>query len=133
MLSLLDVLVRELIEAFAVRYEEPPSDDHVQGLERARGGNIDPSIMRLLPAFDYQKRLDDIAALSWLVDNFCRYLDGDPWLPSDKARGQPIGTRSNNKRMRGQDKLGQRIPRIKSQRLTDGSGSRVPTDDGQGD
>ena len=129
----LDALVRELTEAFAVRYEEPPSDDHVQGLERARGGNVDPSIMRLLPAFDYQKRLDDIAAPSWLVDTFRRYLDADPWPPSDKARGQPIGTGSNNKRARQQEKLEQRIPRIKSQRLTDGSGSRVPTDDGQGD
>ena len=89
--------------------------------------------MRLLPAFDYQKRLDDIAAPSWLVDTFRRYLDADPWPPSDKARGQPIGTGSNNKRARQQEKLEQRIPRIKSQRLTDGSGSRVPTDDGQGD
>jgi hypothetical protein len=81
----LDALVRELTEAFAVRYEELPSDDHVQGLERARGGNVDPSIMQLLPAFDYQKRLDDIAAPSWLVDIFRRYLDADPWPPSDKA------------------------------------------------
>jgi len=50
----LDKLIRELTEAFAVRYEEPPSNDHVQGLERARANNVDPSIMRLLPAFDYQ-------------------------------------------------------------------------------
>src|SRR5882672_859522 len=45
----LDALIEELTEAFAVRYEKPPSDDHIQGLERARAGNVDPSIMRLLP------------------------------------------------------------------------------------
>jgi len=64
----LDKLIRELTEAFAVRYEEPPSNDHVQGLERARKNNVDPSIMPLLPAFDYQKCLDDLAAPNWLVD-----------------------------------------------------------------
>ena len=48
----LDALIRQLTEAFAARYEEPPSADHIQGLEQARAGNVDPSIMRLLPAFD---------------------------------------------------------------------------------
>src|SRR5882672_6405710 len=56
----LDKLIREFAEAFAVRYEELQSNDHVQGLERARKNNVDPSIMRLLPAFDYQKCLDDL-------------------------------------------------------------------------
>ena len=126
----LDKLIEELTEVFAVRYEKPPSHDHVRGLERARADNVDPSIMRLLPAFDYQKRLDDIAAPSWLVDTFRRYLDADSWPPSDKARGQPMGTGSNKKRERERGKLEQRIPRMKSQRLSDGSGSRVPSDDG---
>jgi hypothetical protein len=70
----LDKLIRELTVAFAVRYEEPPSNDHVQGLERARANNVDPSIMQLLPAFNYQKRLDDLAAPNWLVDTFRRNL-----------------------------------------------------------
>jgi hypothetical protein len=129
----LDALIRELTEAFAARYEEPPSDDHIRGLERAREGNVDPSIMRLLPAFDYQKRLDDIAAPSWLVDTFRRHLDADgPWPPSDQARGQPIGTGSSKKRAREQAKLESRIPHAKSQRFSGGSGSRVPSDDGLG-
>jgi hypothetical protein len=89
--------------------------------------------MRLLPAFGYQKRLDDLAAPSWLVDTFRRYLDTDPWPASDKARGQPIGTGSNRKWAREQGKLEQRIPCMKSQRLSDGNGSRVPSGDGQGD
>jgi hypothetical protein len=108
----------------AVRYEKPPSDDHIQGLERARAGNVDPSIMRLLPAFDYQKRLDDLVTPSWLVDTFRRYLGEDPWPPSDEARGQLISTGSNKKRARERGKLEQRIPCMKSQRLSDGS--RIP-------
>jgi len=32
----LDKLIGELTKAFSVRYEEPPSNDHVQGLERAQ-------------------------------------------------------------------------------------------------
>jgi hypothetical protein len=111
----LDKLIEELTEVCAVRYEKPPSDDHIQGLERARAGNVDPSIMRLLPAFDYQKRLDDLVTPSWLVDTFRRYLDEDPWPPSDEARGQLISTGSNKKRARERGKLEQRIPCMKSQ------------------
>jgi hypothetical protein len=120
----LDALIEELTETFAVRYEKPPSNDHVQGLERARANNVDPSIMRLLPAFNYQKRLDDLAAPSWLVDTFRRYLDADPWPPSDKTQGQPIGIGSSKKRAREQAKLELRVLGMKSQRLSDGSGSR---------
>jgi hypothetical protein len=60
--------MRELTQAFSLRYEEPPSNDNVQGLERARANNVDPSIMRLLPAFGYQKRLNGLAAPNWLVE-----------------------------------------------------------------
>jgi hypothetical protein len=124
----LDALIEELTEAFAVHYEKPPSDDHMQRLERAWTGNVDLSIMQLLPTFDYQKRLDDLAAPSWLVDTFRRYLDADTWPPSDKPRGHLIGTRSNKKRAREQGKLEQRIPLMTSQRLSDGSWLRVPSD-----
>jgi hypothetical protein len=120
----LDKLIRELTEAFAVRYEEPPSNDHVQGLERARANNVDPSIIRLLPAFNYQKRLDDLAAPNWLVETFRRNLNADFWPSSDKFREQPIGTGSSKKRAREQGKLEVRIPGRKSQRRSDGSGSR---------
>jgi len=109
---------------FAVRYEKPPLSDHVQSLERARANNVDPSIMQLLPAFNYQKCLDDRAAPSWLVDTFRRHLDADPWPPSDKARGQPISTGSSKERAREQGKLEVRILGTKSQRRSDGSGSR---------
>ena len=128
----LGALIEELTEAFAVRYEKPPSDDHIRGLERARAGNVNPSIMRLLPAFDYQKRLGDLAAPSWLVDTFRRHLDAEPWPLSDKAQRQPIGTGSSKKREREQAKLESRIPHAKSQRVSDGSGSRVLSDDGLG-
>jgi hypothetical protein len=77
----LDALIRELTEAFSIRYEEPPSSDHVQGLKRARANNVDPSIMRLLPAFDYQKRLNGLSAPNWLVDTFKRNLNADFWPP----------------------------------------------------
>jgi hypothetical protein len=120
----LDALIEELTEACAVRYEKPPSAVQLQALERAQAANIDPSIMSGLTAFNYQKRLDDLVAPSWLVDTFRRYLDEDPWPPSDEARGQLIGTGSNKKRAREQGKLEQRIPRMKSQRLSDGS--RMP-------
>jgi len=51
-----------------VKFDHRPHLDHVQDLERARADNVDPSIMRLS-----------------LVDTFRRYLDTDPWPPSDKA------------------------------------------------
>ena len=119
----LDALIEELTETFAVHYEKPLSDDHIQGLERARAGNVDPFIMRLLPAFDYQKRLDDLAAPSWLVDTFHRFLDADTWPPLDKAQKQLIGIGSSKKQARDEDKLELWIPGMKSQRLSDGSSS----------
>jgi hypothetical protein len=110
----LDKLIEELTEACTVHYEKLPLDDHMQELERAWVGNVDPSIMRLLPVFDYQKHLDDLAAPSWLVDTFHPYLDEDTWPPLDEAQGQLIGTGSNKKRAREQGKLEQRIPCMKS-------------------
>jgi hypothetical protein len=116
----LDKFIEELTEACAVRYEKPPTADQLRALERAQAANIDPSIMFGLTAFNYQKRLDDQVAPSWLVDTFRRYLDADTWPPSDEAQGQLIGTGSNKKRAREQGKLEKRIPRMKSQRLSDG-------------
>jgi len=121
----LDALIEELTEAFAVRYEKPPSAEQFEALERAQAANIDPSIMYGLVAFNYQKRLDDLATPSWLVDTFRRHLDADPWPPSDEAQRQPIGTGSSKKRAREQAKLESRIPHSKSQRFSDGSGSRA--------
>ncbi|KAF8228283.1 hypothetical protein L208DRAFT_1404099, partial [Tricholoma matsutake] len=120
----LDALIEELTEAFAVRYEEPPSAKDRQALEDARVANIPDSVMTNLPALSYQKRLDDLAAPSWLVDTFRRHLDADPWPLSDEARGQPINTGSSKKRARDEGKLELQIPGMKSQRLSDGSGSR---------
>ncbi|KAF8230713.1 hypothetical protein L208DRAFT_1400114, partial [Tricholoma matsutake] len=95
-----------------------------QALEDARVANIPDSVMTNLPALSYQKRLDDLAAPSWLVDTFRRHLNADPWPLSDEARGQPINTGSSKKRARDEGKLELRIPGMKSQRLSDGSGSR---------
>jgi hypothetical protein len=123
----LDKLIRELTEAFAARYEEPPSARDLQALEDALEAHVPESVMTNLPAFGYRKRLDDLAAPSWLVDTFRRHLDADTWPPSDGAQGQLVGTGSNKKRTREQGKLEQRIPRMKSQRLSDGS--RMPLND----
>ena len=120
----LDALIEELTETFAVRYEKPPTADQLEALERAQAASIDPSIMSGLMAFNYQKRLDDLAAPSWLVDTFRRNLNADFWPSSDKFREQPIGTGSSKKRVREQDKLVARIPGTKSQRRSNGSGSR---------
>jgi hypothetical protein len=120
----LDKLIRELTEAFAVRYEEPPSAKDLQALEDAQIANVPESVMTNLPAFSYRKRLDDLAAPNWLVDTFRRNLNADFWPSSDKFREQPIGTGSSKKRAREQDKLVVRIPGTKSQRRSNGSGSR---------
>jgi len=120
----LDKLIEELTEAFSVRYEKPPSTKDLQALEEALAANLPPSIMAGLTAFKYQQRLDNLAAQSWLVDTFRRHLDADPWPPSDKFQGQPIGSGSSKKRAREQGKLEVRIPGTKSQRRSDGSGSR---------
>jgi hypothetical protein len=77
-----------------------------------------------LMAFNYQMPLDKLAAQSWLVDMFRRHLNADCWLPSDKARGQPIGTGSGKKRAREQDKLEAPVLGMKSQRHSNGRGVR---------
>jgi hypothetical protein len=133
----LDALIKELTEAFAVRYEEPPSAEEVKALQEAQSANLPPSIMAGLTAFKYQKHLDDLATPSWLVDTFRRHLNTGYWPPSDQAQGQPVAIGSSRKRAREQAKLELRIPRTKSQRLSDGSGScsglLVPPDDEIGD
>ena len=106
--------------AFTTHYEELPSVDLLQALERAQAANIDPSIMSGLMAINYQKCLDDLVARNWLVNVFWHYLNTDPWPPSDKAQGQLIGTGSNKKWAREQGKLEQWIPCMKSQRFPDG-------------
>jgi hypothetical protein len=129
----LDSLIEELTEAFAVRYEKPPSANQFDVLNQMRSSNVPSSFLEENTAFKYQKRLDNLVARNWLVDVFRRYLDTNPWPSSDQSHGQLIGTGSNKKRAREQGKLEQRIPRSKSQRFSDGSGShsgsRVPSDD----
>jgi hypothetical protein len=120
----LDKLIRELTEAFAVRYEEPPSAKDLQALEDAQIANVPESVMTNLPAFSYRKHLNDLAAPSWLVDTFRHNLNPNLWPSSDKFRRQPIGTGSSKKRAREQGKLEVRMPGTKSQRRSDGSGSR---------
>jgi hypothetical protein len=133
----LDAFIEELTEAFAVLYEKPPSAEEVKALEEAQSANLPPSIMAGLTAFKYQKHLNDLATPSWLVDTFRRHLNTGYWPPSDQAQGQPIAIGSSRKRAREQAKLELRIPRTKSQRLSDGSGSRsgllVPPNDEMGD
>src|SRR6266436_4107161 len=97
-------------------------NEKCNGLERAWAGNVDPSIMQLLPVFDYQKCLNDLAAPSWLVNIFHCYLDAYTWPPSDKAQWQLIGTVSSKKWVRDQGKLELWILGMKSQRLADGGG-----------
>ena len=116
----LNALIQELTQAFATRYEEPPSARDLQALDDALEAHVPESVVTNLPAFNYRKRLDDLAAPSWLVGTFRRYLDADPWPPSDKARGQRIGIGCSKKRVREQEKLEVRIPGTKSQRRSDG-------------
>jgi len=120
----LDALIRELTEAFAVRDEEPPSDEDFKTLKDMQSNNAPPSYLHSNAAFKYKKRLYGLTAPSWLVDTFRRHLNIDCWPPSDETRGQPIGRGSSKKRAREQGKLEVRIPGTKSQRRSDGSGSR---------
>ena len=119
----LDTLIRELTEAFAARYEEPPTAKQLEVLSQMQSSNVPSSFLEENTAFKYQKRLNDLVSPSWLVDTFRRFLDAGPWPPSDRAQGQSISTGSSKKRARDQGKLELRIPGIKSQRLSDGSRS----------
>jgi len=120
----LDKLIRELTEAFAVCYEEPPSAEQLNVLNQMLSSNVPPSFLHENTAFKYQKHLNDLVTPSWLVDTFRRHLNADFWPPSDEARGQPIGTGSSKKRARDQGKLEVRIPGTKSQRRSDGTSLR---------
>jgi hypothetical protein len=130
----LDALVRELTEVFAARYEEPPSAEQISQLQRLRDKGLTDDELGNDVVLNYEKRMASLKSPSWLVDTFRHHLDSEPWPLSDKAQGQLIVTGSSKKRAREQAKLESRIPHMKSQRFSDGSGSRVPSDDdGLGD
>ena len=101
----LNALIRELTEAFATRYEEPPSHEDFEVLKDMQSNNAPPSYLHSNAAFKYQKHLDDLVAGNWPVDGFRCYLDTNPWPSSDQSHGQLIGTASNKKRVREQGKL----------------------------
>jgi hypothetical protein len=65
------------------------------------------------------------------VDTLRRHLNVGPWPPSDEAQAQPSG--SSEKQLREQVQLELRFPRVKYQRLSDGSeshrGQRVSSGD----
>src|SRR5882762_43816 len=115
----LDALIRELTEAFAVRYEEPPSAEQINQLQRLRNKGITDEELGNDSVLNYEKRIAFLKSPDWLVHTFGRHLDADPWPLSDKARGQPIGTGSIKKRVMEDGKL----EVTKSQRRSDGSGS----------
>jgi hypothetical protein len=117
----LDALIRELTEAFAARYEEPPPHGDFEALKDMQSNNVPPSYLQSNAAFKHQKRLNDLATPSWFVDTFRRHLNAEPWPPSDEAQGQPIGTGSGRKRVREQGKLDLRNPPMKSQKRSNGS------------
>jgi hypothetical protein len=81
----LDELIKELTETFTVCYEKPPSREDFETLKDMQSNNTPLSYLHSNAAFKYQKRLDDLATPSWLVDTFRRHLDTDPWPLSDKA------------------------------------------------
>jgi len=118
----LDQLIRELTQAFAVRYEEPPLPDEFEELEEMRLSGAPPSSFKYNVVFRYQQRMENLADPDWLVNTFRRHLNTGDW-PNDKAEGQPLGTGSKTKRGREQVQLESRIP--KSRRLSVGSSSRV--------
>jgi hypothetical protein len=120
----LDALVRELTEAFAVRYEEPPSAEQINQLQRLRDKGLTDEELGNDVVLNYEKRMAFLKSPDWLMHTFWRHLNTDPLPPSDRARGQAIGTGSGKKRAREQAKLEPRIPYAKSQRFTDGSGSQ---------
>jgi hypothetical protein len=120
----LDKLIRELTEAFAVRYEEPPSAEQINQLQRLRDKGLTDEELGNDSVLNYEKRMAFLKSPDWLVHTFGRYLDADPWPLSDKAQRQSIGTGSSKKRAREHDKLEVRIPGTKSQRRSNGSGSR---------
>jgi hypothetical protein len=57
----LDEPIRELTEAFATRYEEPPSARDLQALEDAFKAQVPESVITNLPAFGCREHLDDLA------------------------------------------------------------------------
>ena len=120
----LDALIRELTEAFAVRYEEPPSAEQINQLQRLRDKGLTDDELGNDSVLNYEKRMAFLKSPDWLVHTFGRHLKADPWPLSDKARRQPIGTGSSKKRAGEDGKFEIRIPGTKSQRRSDGSGSR---------
>jgi hypothetical protein len=121
----LDALIEELTEALAVRYEMPPSAEQINQLQRLRDkGLTDEELGNDSVILNYEKWMAFLKSPDWLVDTFGRHLKADPWPLSDKAQRQPIGTGSSKKRVREDGKLEVRIPGTKSQRRSDGSGSR---------
>jgi hypothetical protein len=98
----LDALIEELTEAFTVRYEKPPSAEQLEALDRMQAANIDPSIISGLIAFNYQKRLHDLATPSWLVGTFVAISMQIHGCPQMRLKGCLLSrTKSTAKRLPG--------------------------------
>ena len=122
----LDALIKELTQTLAVRYEEPPSAEQINQLQRLRDkGLTDEELGNDSVVLNYEKRMAFLKSPDWLVHTFERHLSADLWPWSDKAQAQPIGTGFSKKRARERGNLEVRIPGAKSQRRSDGSGSRT--------
>ena len=121
----LDALIKELTQTLAVRYEEPPSAEQINQLQRLRDkGLTDEELGNDSVVLNYEKRMAFLKSPDWLVHTFERHLSADSWPPSDKAQAQPIGTGFSKQRARERGKLEVQILGVKSQRRSDGSGSR---------
>ena len=121
----LDALIEELTEVFAVRYERPPSAEQINQLQRLRDkGLSDDDLGNDSVVLNHTRRVASLKSPDWLVDTFRRHLNAGYWPSSDKAQAKPIGSGSSKKRVREQGKLEQRILPTKSQKRSNGSGSR---------
>jgi hypothetical protein len=109
-----------------------PSHEGFEALQDVKSNNAP---LHSNAAFRYQKGLDEQHQAGLWIPSV--HLNADPWPPSDKARGQPICTGSGKKWAREQGKLELGIPPTKSQKRSDGngsrSGSRMPSDETLGD
>jgi hypothetical protein len=121
----LDALIEELTKMFTICYEKLLSAEQINHLQCLRDkGLTDEELGNDSVVLNYEKRMTFLKSPDWLVHTFRRFLDVDPWPLSDKAQRQAIGTGSSKKQAREPDKLEVQISGTKSQRCSNGSGSR---------
>ena len=98
----LDELIAVLTKTFAVRYEETPSKERFERLEKMeKAGLYSSDDLAENTVFQYRNRMSSLKGRNWLVEAFRSHLDAGSWPTSDTANKQLIDGHRGKRRKIG--------------------------------